>query len=65
MAKWLAVVAFILALVARFAWHGSTDIAIPVSSDMHRGFPINVVVFWLFLGAGLLSFGIAFRNRAH
>jgi hypothetical protein len=62
--KWLAVIAFVLASLARFAWHSSFGLAIRLNATTHRGYDINIVLFWILL---LIGFGLsvgAFARRA-
>lgn len=65
MMKWLAVLAFVLALLARFAWHSSFALAFRLNATEHRAYDINAILFWILLLIGLaFSVGaVARRTR--
>ena len=47
MLRWMAVISFGLAIACRLAGRRiPIDIAVPVSTGMHRGVPLGQVLFW-------------------
>ena len=66
MIRWLAVFAFVLALVCRFAWRLiPLDIGFRVTPDLHRGVPIGIVLFWAFLALSAILALTSVSGHAH
>ena len=66
MMRWLAVLAFVLALVCRFAWRIiPLDVGFRVTPELHRGVPIGIVVFWAFLALSAILASTSFLRHAH
>jgi len=63
--KWLAVLAFALAIVIRFAWHSSFAISFPSSPSMRRAMSVSNVAFWSLLIVGTVLLFVAWTRRAH
>lgn len=63
--KRLAITAFVLAIVVRFALSNSFDIAFPVSSSSHFGYPIKSILFWALVVLGTVLALVSLRKRTH
>jgi hypothetical protein len=53
--KWCAIISFALAILARFAWRSSIDLAYRSSPSTHRAISLNVAVFWVLLAIGSVA----------
>jgi hypothetical protein len=60
MTRWLGISLIAVAILVRAAWHASWDIAIRVSPNLHRAYPVSAVVFWLLFSLGLILAAISF-----
>ena len=66
MIRWLAVFAFGLALVCRFAWRLiPLDVGFRVTPEMHRGVPMGIVLFWGLLALSAILAQTSLFRHAH
>jgi hypothetical protein len=64
--RWLALVVAVLAVVCRLAVrHIPIDLAVAVTPQLHRGIPIGIVLFWVFLTLSAAMISISFLKQAH
>jgi hypothetical protein len=64
--RWLALIVAVLAVAFRLAArYIPFDIAVAVSPQLHRGIPLGIVLFWVFLTLGAAMIAISFLKLAH
>ena len=61
--KRLAIAAFVLAIVVRFAMNNPFDMGFPISSSTHFGYPIKSILFWALLVLGIVFSLAGLRKR--
>lgn len=61
--KWIAMIALVLAVLARTAWHSTIELSFPMNTTTRQGFPINVIAFWLLLAIATAFVAISYVKK--
>jgi hypothetical protein len=64
--RWFALIVAVLAVTCRLAArHIPFDLAIAVAPQVHRGIPLGIVLFWVFLMMSAALIGLSFLKQGH
>jgi len=64
--RWLALIVAVLAIPCRLATrHIPIDLGVAVTSQLHRGIPMGIVLFWLLLALSTALICISFLKKSY
>jgi zinc transporter ZupT len=64
MTKWLAVIAFAIAILIRLAWRSSVELSFSANKHSHVGYSVGNILFGLFAGIGIVLSVVTLAKRA-
>lgn len=64
MMKWFGILMLVLAVAVRLRWVPPVDLAIRESSELHRGYSLTPIVFWVLVAVGVAFVYFGFRRNA-